>query len=146
MPTLEQGQRDLDAICQQIDKLCKDKLLYEQANQKSLDQIEFQINSLINKQAELTDSIYGVIQYIKEQQQQQMHFQKYQLSRQKLQSHYEKTGKMHQFESADDISMFAEEMNQIDSKHIDYGDITNFFPYLKNIEDQVMDLENMCDF
>lgn len=27
-----------------------------------------------------------------------------------------------------------------------YSDITSFFPYLKNIEDQVLDLDNICDF
>ena len=66
MQTLEQGQKDLDQICKDIDQLCKDKILYEQANQKSIDQIEYQVSTLMSKQAELTDSIYGVIQYIKE--------------------------------------------------------------------------------
>ena len=31
--------------------------------------------------------------------------------------------------------MFQKEVESIESKQIVYSDITNFFPYLKNIED-----------
>ena len=34
MQTLAQGQKDLDKICEEIDQICKDKIIHEQANQQ----------------------------------------------------------------------------------------------------------------
>jgi CRISPR/Cas system CSM-associated protein Csm4 (group 5 of RAMP superfamily) len=42
--------------------------------------------------------------------------------------------------------LLSEEICELEKKKIVYSDITNFFPYLKNIEDQVLDLESICDF
>lgn len=72
MQTLAQGQKDLDKICEEIDQICKDKIIHEQANQQFFDQTQIQSATLMNKQVELTDSIYGVIQFIKEQQEKQI--------------------------------------------------------------------------
>lgn len=46
---MAQGQKDLDKICEEIDQLCKDKVLYEEANQNSLEAIECQNSVLMNK-------------------------------------------------------------------------------------------------
>lgn len=61
MQTLAQGQKDLDKICEEIDQICKDKITHEQANQTFVNEVEYQNSVLMNKQVELTDSIYGVI-------------------------------------------------------------------------------------
>ena len=86
MQTLAQGQKDLDKICEEIDQICSDKIVHEQANEKYIEQIQCQNSVLMNKQVELTDSIYGVIQYIKEQQQKQMAYQQYFLKKQQTKS------------------------------------------------------------
>lgn len=49
MQTLAQGQKDLDKICEEIDQLCKEKVLHEDANQKCIDGIECQNSVLMNK-------------------------------------------------------------------------------------------------
>ena len=61
MQTLAQGQKDLDKICEEIDQICKDKIIHEQANQTFVNEVKCQNSVLMNKQVELTDSIYGVI-------------------------------------------------------------------------------------
>ena len=44
------------------------------------------------------------------------------------------------------MNLLSEEICELEKKKIVYSDITNFFPYLKNLEDQVLDLENICEF
>ena len=42
MQTLAQGQKDLDKICEEIDQICSDKIVHEQANEKYIEQIQCQ--------------------------------------------------------------------------------------------------------
>ena len=37
MQTLAQGQKDLDKICEEIDQICSDKIVHEQANEKYIE-------------------------------------------------------------------------------------------------------------
>ena len=82
----------------------------------------------MNKQVELTDSIYGVIQYIKEQQDKQIAHQQYYLSKR-------------QSEEQEELQQIAQELSQIKGTQIEFKDIEDFFPYLKNIEEQVFDMD-----
>jgi hypothetical protein len=51
------------------------KLLHEQTNPSSLSDLDAKVNILLNKHAELTDCIYGIIQYIQEQSFEQRQFE-----------------------------------------------------------------------
>jgi hypothetical protein len=51
-----------------------------------------------------------------------------------VESKYEETGKLWAIQDAAEIEMFEREVAAIDAQQIRYGDITTFFPYLKNIE------------
>lgn len=64
MKTVESAFEELDEIWDEIDELYKLKLEHEQTNRHSIDEIEVGVNILLNKQTELTDCIYGIVQYI----------------------------------------------------------------------------------
>ena len=55
------AMEELDEIWHEIDALYDLKLLHEQTNKSSIDDIEINVNILLNKQTELTDCIYGII-------------------------------------------------------------------------------------
>ena len=95
--------------------------MHEQANQESMIELEAQINVLLSKQAELTDCIYGIVQYIIEQSNKQRTMKKYRDKK--------------------EIKLTPE-----DSEEINFDDIANYFPYLKNLEQQIIDPEDFCQF
>ena len=41
---------------------------------------------------------------------------------------------------------YEESLKKIERSRITLKDIENFFPYLKNLEDQVVDPEDFCEF
>lgn len=91
--------------------------------------MEIRVNVLLNKEAELTDSIYGIIQYVKEQSYKQKQLEKYKAFQNQKVKHFVETGKIlppkTSVEDSDNESGLAT-----------FEDIANFFPYLKNLEEQ----------
>lgn len=85
-----------------------------------MDEINGSINVMLSKQSELTDCIYGIVQYIIELSNKQNAIKKYQTN------------------ELDDVSE--------DSEEITFQDIANYFPYLKNLEQQIIDPEDFCQF
>lgn len=129
--TVEMALEELDAIWHDIDNLYKLKLLHEQTNKTSIEDISISVNILLNKQTELTDCIYGIIQYIQEQSykmKQRNKFKKQQNLKVKTFIETGKTLAPIQHQSSEDS----------EEDPITFTDIVNYFPYLKSLETQLL--------
>lgn len=65
--SLEDAEEILLQIYSEIDELNKEKQLHLLANSESLQDLELSINNLFVQNQEITDCVYGIVQFIQEQ-------------------------------------------------------------------------------